>query len=831
MCIFKNDLKLMKLVVYCFLFCLFPVSSSSSSSDPPPSSIWDLISYISATPPKVSKAEKLCKEGRLPRAKDTAITPVSMGGAKTLDVFVLRRLAYSAEMINVIACLVDNDVIEVNQTVDGGAALLIAAVEKKHVRLTTSLLMRNATRPVNIISEAISNRLIVLEITQNLLMKNLVRKSLSPPLETMEYAKWLAGMVSSFEQHLPITEAKKPATAFVALLKNSNVVTAFFNSSNSRNTGAQVLVSPKTLKKPSTNLSLSLLDTADIEHVSIIANCLSSILVSVLTSPLNAPSSSKETSSKGLLFYQDARGRTPLHHAAAHGNKPAAITMINVLLRDTGKEIAMQEWLSMRDVAGFTSAELACIYGHVSFAWYLYNGGGEDGDVSEKKMDPKFCEKIVNSYSETKKKKKTKTLKNGKNVISDEEEEEEEEEEENDESIDSLITPSLVDTNSVNENDTGGWLSSYTNLPQDGYDSLRAVEKNLLTRHNKLIKQNDKNNLTEKKDHILLPSSFSLYKTDCDVDVISANEFTSKYFYTKAYSVNRPLLIRGLALDWKIRSLFTKEALLSRNSSNAIFFPSTSPFGRPFHEVSISANRAGKGRRGEKGNRFNTTLSDFIHSLTDISEDKLSLDSSPLYIYEPLKVTTRGKNNIESDEDYTHMSIIEGFELIPSFLRFEIPGLQETTQASIEQVKRAITSKSKSISKSKSSKKLSQVSSIYSNRTGLVLSRPSPTPQFYLGGPGSGSPLHIHKDAFNTLMYGKKRWFLISPASALYSTVPISTWVVNTSLDGPKAPKGLQMCTQNAGDVLYIPHGWAHGVLNLETSVGVAVEFSSILQE
>ena len=831
MCIFKNDnLKLMKIVVFCFLFCLFPVSSSSSSSDPPPSSIWDLISYISATPPKVSKAEKLCKEGRLPRAKDTAITPVSMGGAKTLDVFVLRRLAYSAEMINVIACLVDNDVIEVNQTVDGGAALLIAAVEKKHVRLTTSLLMRNATRPVNIISEAISNRLIVLEITQNLLMKNLVRKSLSPPLETIEYAKWLAGMVSSFEQHLPFTEAKKPATAFVALLKNSNVVTAFFNSSNSRNTGAQVLVSPKTLKKPSTNLSLSLLDTADIEHVSIIANCLSSILVSVLTSPLNAPSSSKETSSKGLLFYQDARGRTPLHHAAAHGNKPAAITMINVLLRDTGKEIAMQEWLSMRDVAGFTSAELACIYGHVSFAWYLYNGGGEDGDISEKKMDPKFCEKIVNSYSETKKK-KTKSLKNGKNVISDEEDEEEEEEEA--ETIDSIITPSLVDSISVNENDTGGWLSSYTNLPQDGYDSLCAVEKNLLTRHNKLIKQNDKNNLTEKKDHILLPSSFSLYKTNCDVDVISANEFTSKYFYTKAYSVNRPLLIRGLALDWKIRSLFTKEALLSRNSSNAIFFPSTSPFGRPFHEVSISANRAGKGRRGEKGNRFNTTLSDFIHSLSDISEDKLSLDSSPLYIYEPLKVTTRGKNNIESDEDYTHMSIIEGFELIPSFLRFEIPGLQETTQASIEQAIRAtkLTSKSKSISKSKSSKKLSQVSSIYSNRTGLVLSRPSPTPQFYLGGPGSGSPLHIHKDAFNTLMYGKKRWFLISPASALYSTVPISTWVVNTSLEGPKAPKGLQMCTQNAGDVLYIPHGWAHGVLNLETSVGVAVEFSSILQE
>ena len=30
---------------------------------------------------------------------------------------------------------------------------------------------------------------------------------------------------------------------------------------------------------------------------------------------------------------------------------------------------------------------------------------------------------------------------------------------------------------------------------------------------------------------------------------------------------------------------------------------------------------------------------------------------------------------------------------------------------------------------------------------------------------------------------------------------------------------------------LYVPRGWAHAVLNLETSVGVAVEFSSVLQE
>ena len=31
---------------------------------------------------------------------------------------------------------------------------------------------------------------------------------------------------------------------------------------------------------------------------------------------------------------------------------------------------------------------------------------------------------------------------------------------------------------------------------------------------------------------------------------------------------------------------------------------------------------------------------------------------------------------------------------------------------------------------------------------------------------------------------------------------------------------------QEAGDILYVPSNWGHGVLNLETSIGVAVEFA-----
>ena len=33
---------------------------------------------------------------------------------------------------------------------------------------------------------------------------------------------------------------------------------------------------------------------------------------------------------------------------------------------------------------------------------------------------------------------------------------------------------------------------------------------------------------------------------------------------------------------------------------------------------------------------------------------------------------------------------------------------------------------------------------------------------------------------------------------------------------------------QEAGDVLFVPRGWSHGVLNLRFSIGVAREFDSV---
>lgn len=136
---------------------------------------------------------------------------------------------------------------------------------------------------------------------------------------------------------------------------------------------------------------------------------------------------------------------------------------------------------------------------------------------------------------------------------------------------------------------------------------------------------------------------------------------------------------------------------------------------------------------------------------------------------------------------------------------------------------------------------------------------PPPKPQFYLGPPGSGAPMHLHKDAVNALAHGRKRWWLLPPGKALYSSVPISHWLTESfpesaaaqgrDVDGgsgsssrgnsnssgaqpsqPSLPSWASHaleCTQGAGDVMYVPRGWGHAVLNTRTSVGFALEFAT----
>lgn len=92
--------------------------------------------------------------------------------------------------------------------------------------------------------------------------------------------------------------------------------------------------------------------------------------------------------------------------------------------------------------------------------------------------------------------------------------------------------------------------------------------------------------------------------------------------------------------------------------------------------------------------------------------------------------------------------------------------------------------------------------------------------QFYLGPGGSGAPMHFHGHAVNSLAYGEKRWFLLPPADAYYSTLSAAQFVREGH--GEAAAQ----CTQRSGDILFVPSLWSHATLNLRQTIGVAHEFS-----
>ena len=92
--------------------------------------------------------------------------------------------------------------------------------------------------------------------------------------------------------------------------------------------------------------------------------------------------------------------------------------------------------------------------------------------------------------------------------------------------------------------------------------------------------------------------------------------------------------------------------------------------------------------------------------------------------------------------------------------------------------------------------------------------------QFYQGAAGTGAPMHLHTDAWNCLVYGEKRWFLMPPFQGAYSAMPIRQWV-----DKQYPSMQVLECTQRSGDVLYVPKYWSHAVLNTRESIGIAREF------
>jgi hypothetical protein len=103
-------------------------------------------------------------------------------------------------------------------------------------------------------------------------------------------------------------------------------------------------------------------------------------------------------------------------------------------------------------------------------------------------------------------------------------------------------------------------------------------------------------------------------------------------------------------------------------------------------------------------------------------------------------------------------------------------------------------------------------------------------PQLGIGFRNSGAPMHTHLHAFNALFAGVKRWWLAPPSSAFWSFEPMADWHKSKMCTDLIELGQISEVTQRAGDLLFVPPGWAHATLLADGEgggygVGIGQEF------
>lgn len=99
-----------------------------------------------------------------------------------------------------------------------------------------------------------------------------------------------------------------------------------------------------------------------------------------------------------------------------------------------------------------------------------------------------------------------------------------------------------------------------------------------------------------------------------------------------------------------------------------------------------------------------------------------------------------------------------------------------------------------------------------------------------LGGGGSGLGWHMHGRSWLGLVHGAKRWHLLPPGAATAGTrvnplYDSKSWLeeVLPRLSDSGAAAPLE-CTQKAGEVMYVPAGWAHLTINVGAAIGLGAQ-------
>lgn len=94
-----------------------------------------------------------------------------------------------------------------------------------------------------------------------------------------------------------------------------------------------------------------------------------------------------------------------------------------------------------------------------------------------------------------------------------------------------------------------------------------------------------------------------------------------------------------------------------------------------------------------------------------------------------------------------------------------------------------------------------------------------------IGGTGSGINYHFHKDGWNEVIFGRKRWFFypynISIPYGYNSAQTVSKWYKQNYHRIEQHEKPFE-CTQYPGEIMYVPEGWYHATINIGQTIAIA---------
>jgi hypothetical protein len=294
-------------------------------------------------------------------------------------------------------------------------------------------------------------------------------------------------------------------------------------------------------------------------------------------------------------------------------------------------------------------------------------------------------------------------------------------------------------------------------------------------------------------------SSFAHDGTRCTVDRRNWRNLTVDEFHHEYYDAGRPVVLFGEGLvQFKegTREDWTLEGLKAKYGKTKVFVSSDQ-----LHSEYYSAG-AGNGNGNGNGDSATASLADYLGADMGHSPNEEAGREEPRYCF---LEETRGKSsfphNTEAPRGEPSSSSSWIDELVATI---ELPVFFDDTTRFTDS----------------------------SSRGKRILA---------LGSTNTGSTFHTHGDAWFVLVHGQKRFILYSSvaenpytsinqrrmptekdaASSNPTTRSMPTWLAEEKDKLASMPID---CSLQAGEIIYVPAGYRHGVINLADSIGVAFQ-------